>query len=192
MESFYRYAGDSYVRVQERWVAADEKAWKYLSILGIVIGAGALTSGQIARIVSRHTGYLDITFIVACLASAAFVIASFVYYLQALQLKTLPAPPTGQEMLDFLIKNQHLEVLFNLGRETLAAADAGRMTLEKKLKAADNGFQLMRLAGVCLLVAYLAFFWIQVREASNRGSVLSVAPSADHGAGGTGAAQDSK
>jgi hypothetical protein len=164
-ESFYGYANESYARVQERWSAADEKAWKYLSILGIVIGAGALTSGQIARVFARPTTYLDGLFVCACIASAALVLASFICYLQALQLKALQAPPTGKEMLDFLVKTQHLEVLYNLGREVLAAADEGRIALEKKLKSADNGFQLMRLAGVCLLVAYLAFFWIQVREA---------------------------
>lgn len=176
-EEFYKYAQDSYQRAHDRWSAADEKASKYLSILGIVIGAGAVTSGQVAQVFARASTYTDMAFMGFYVAGAGFAIAAFACFLAALQLQDSSAPPTRPEMLDFFARNYYVDVLYGLGRDTLAAADATRIAVDRKFRAADTGFQLTRLAGICLLVASVAYFASQVRNARQTDSGADAAVS---------------
>ncbi len=182
-EEFYKYAQDSYERAHDRWTAADEKAWKYLSILGLLLGAGAITSGQFAKVFARADTYGEWLFVVSYVAAVVFAVAAFGYFLSALQLQDSSAPPTRPEMVQFFSQNRYIDILYGLGRDTLAAAEQTRVSVDRKFVAADNGFQLMRLAGVCLLLASVAYFAIQVRNApeadASAGATITVVNGAD-------------
>jgi hypothetical protein len=161
-EELYRYAQSTYQQGHARWTAADEKASKYLSILGVVIGAGAVTIGEAAKIVAQASTYADWTFVVTYTAGAAFAVASFVCFASALRIQNLEAPSSAPEVITFFSDQRYVDVLHAMSREYLESTERMQQTVEGKFSAAGTGFELMRLAGLCLLVATAMYFSIRV------------------------------
>jgi hypothetical protein len=183
-EEFYKYAQAAYERIHQRWTQADDKAWRYLSILAIMLGAGAVAVGQVAKIFAGRSNLWDWLFVGAYLTAAIFSVFSFSCFLSALQFYPMIAPPSKPDMVDFFSGNNYVYVLEALGAELLVATESNRLALENKLETTKLGFGLMKVSGICLLIASVAYFQAQVRitTAANHlpaQQAPSTAPNAD-------------
>jgi len=152
-EEFYTYSSDSFQRVHDHWSSIEEKASKYLQILGLFIGGGALALGEVGKVAASATDRLHWAFLAFYATTALTAVGAFSCFLWILKLHSNASPPTRPEMVEFFQKNRYLDILLGLGRETLAAANTARIKNQSNVKIVGAGYVLMWLSAVSLLLA---------------------------------------
>jgi len=149
----------------ERWVAIEQKAMNYLTLLGIVVAAAALSGiDEVARLLIHRRDWLDLLFIVASVGVVGFASGAFGCFAWSLRMQTIMEPPLGRDLLGHVATHNYVDVLYSMSVRFVEATEQLAAGTARKTRAAAWGYRGLLVVLLCAIIGTVVSVAIKTRE----------------------------
>lgn len=160
LETLFRVTQGSLQRQLDHFHAIENKVWKHAALLGIVLGAFAVSIPTVLKEIEAGSGIPASAFAVSYFLTLLVSLAGLFCFAMAMRYEMLDASPLSSDFVRKHSKKGYARSLVALARGAESAYMKNRRTsgpIERKLVWAKRGWGLLQSGLVLILIALISF-----------------------------------